>query len=157
MALWCSTVSRSADPGYAVTVTAELYPGDIKSVLLSDGGKDALARGRQFDTPARRAMYELLTARGTASQRRLLNAALKDSDAVIRARAIRPVATDPDFEDRAAILEQFLRGDRVPAVRRLALTVLSEHMPQRISLIRPGHEHVNVGGWSECWKSQREA
>ena len=36
MALWCSTVSRSADPGYAVTVTAELYPGDIKSVLLSE-------------------------------------------------------------------------------------------------------------------------
>jgi HEAT repeat protein len=109
----------------------------LKSVLLSDGGEDALARSRQFDTSARRAMYELLTASGTASQRRLLNAALKDSDAVIRARAIRSVATDPDFEDRAAILERFLRDDRVPAVRRLALTVLSEHMPERIAGVFP--------------------
>ena len=109
----------------------------LKSVLLSDGGEDALARGRQFDTPARRAMYELLTASGTVSQPRLLNAALKDSDAVIRARAIRSVATDPDFEDRAAILERFLRDDRVPAVRRLALTVLSEHLPERIVGVFP--------------------
>jgi HEAT repeat protein len=109
----------------------------LKSVLLSDGGEDALARGRQFDTSARRKMYELLTASGTASQRRLLNAALKDSDAVIRARAIRSVATDPDFEDRAAILERLLRDDRVPAVRRLALTVLSEHVPDRIAGVFP--------------------
>jgi HEAT repeat protein len=109
----------------------------LKSVLLSDGGEDALARCRQFDTSARRAMYELLTASSTASQRRLLNAALKDSDAVIRARAIRSVATDSDFEDRAAILERFLRDDRVPAVRRLALTVLSEHMPERIAGVFP--------------------
>ena len=109
----------------------------LKSVLLSDGGEDALARGRQFDTSARRKMYELLIASGTASQRRLLNAALKDSDAVIRARAIRSAATDPDFEDRAAILERFLRDDRVPAVRRLALTVLSEHMPERIAGVFP--------------------
>ena len=56
----------------------------LKSVLLSDGGEDALARGRQFDTSARRTMYELLTANGTASGRRLLTSALKDSDAVIR-------------------------------------------------------------------------
>ena len=109
----------------------------LKSVLLSDGGEDALARGRQFDTSSRRKMYELLTASGTASQRRLVNAALKDSDAVIRARAIRSVATDQDFEDRAAILERFLRDDRVPAVRRLALTVLSEHMPERIAGVFP--------------------
>jgi HEAT repeat protein len=109
----------------------------LKSVLLSDGGEDALARCRQFDTSARRKMYELLTASGTASHRRLLNAALTDSDAVIRARAIRSVATDPDFEDRAAILERFLRDDRVPAVRRLALTVLSEHVPERIAGVFP--------------------
>ena len=109
----------------------------LKSVLLSDGGEDALARGRRFDTSARRKMYELLTASGTASQRRVLNAALKDSDAVIRARAIRSVATDPDFEDRAVILERFLRDDRVPAVRRLALTVLSEHVPERIAGVFP--------------------
>jgi hypothetical protein len=32
----------------------------LKSVLLSDGGVDALARGRQFDTSVRRKMYELL-------------------------------------------------------------------------------------------------
>jgi hypothetical protein len=32
-------------------------------------------------------MYELLTSGDTASERRLLNAVLKDTDAVIRARA----------------------------------------------------------------------
>jgi hypothetical protein len=109
----------------------------LRSVLLSDGGEDALTRGRQFDTSVRRKMYELLTAGGTAYKRRLLSAALKDPDAVIRARAIRSIATDPDFEDRAAILERFLRDDRVAAVRRLALTVLSEHMPERIAGVFP--------------------
>jgi HEAT repeat protein len=111
--------------------------GAIKSVLLSDGGEDALVRGGQFDTSTRRKMYELITASGTASQWRLLNAALEDSDAVIRARAIRSVATDPHFENRAAILERFLRDDRVPAVRRLALTALSEQMPERIAGVFP--------------------
>jgi HEAT repeat protein len=109
----------------------------LKSVLLSDGGEDALARGRQFDTSVRRKMYELLTAGGTVFTRRFLNAALKDPDAVIRARALRSIATDLDHEDRASILERFLRDDRVPAVRRLTLTLLSEHMPERILGVFP--------------------
>ena len=109
----------------------------LKSVLLSDGGADALARGRQFDTSVRRKMYGLLTVGGTASKRRLLNAALKDPDAVIRARALRSIATDLDFEDRALILERSLRDDRVPGVRRLALTLLSEHMPERVAGVFP--------------------
>lgn len=108
----------------------------LKSVLLSDGGEDALARGKEFDTSVRRKMYELLTAGGTASER-VLSAALKDADAVIRARAIRSVATDPAFEDRAAILERFLGDDPVPAVRKLTLTVLSQHMPERIAAVFP--------------------
>jgi HEAT repeat protein len=106
----------------------------LKSVLVSDGGEDALARGKEFETSVRRKMYELLTAGGTTSKRRLLNAALNDPDAVIRARAIRSIAADPDFDDRAATLERFLR---VPAVRRLALAVLSEHMPERLGAVFP--------------------
>jgi HEAT repeat protein len=109
----------------------------LTSVLLSDEGADALARGGQFDTSARRKMYELLTAGGTAARRRLFNAALEDPDAVIRARAIRAMATDHDSGDRAAILERFLREDRVPAVRKLSLTLLSEHMPERIAGVFP--------------------
>jgi HEAT repeat protein len=109
----------------------------LKSVLLSDGGEDALARGKEFDTSVRRKMYDMLTAGGTTSKRRLLNAALNDPDAVIRARAIRSIAADPDFDDRAATLERFLRDDRVPAVRRLALAVLSEHMPERLGAVFP--------------------
>ena len=109
----------------------------LKSVLLSDGGEDALARGRQFDASVRRKMYELLTAGDTASKRRLIDAALEDPDAVIRARAIRSVATDLDFEGRGEILERFLRDDRVPVVRRLTLGVLSEHMPERIAGVFP--------------------
>jgi HEAT repeat protein len=108
----------------------------LKSALLSDGGNDALARSKQFGTLVRRKMYEL-TAGGTDSGRRLVSAALKDPDAVIRAHAIRSLATDPHFEDRAAILERFLREDPVPAVRRLALTVVSEHMPERIAGVFP--------------------
>jgi HEAT repeat protein len=111
--------------------------GALKAVLLSDGGEDALARHKGFDTSVRRKMYELLTAGGTTSQQRLLNAALDDPDAVVRARAIRSIAADPDFDDRAAILERFLRDDRVPAVRRLALAVLSEHMPERLGAVFP--------------------
>jgi HEAT repeat protein len=109
----------------------------LRTVLLSDGGEDALARGPGLATPVRRMMYELLTSGGTAVQHRLIDAALSDSDAGIRARAIRSVATDADFEHRAAILEWILRDDPVPAVRRLVLAVLSEHMPQRIAGVFP--------------------
>jgi HEAT repeat protein len=109
----------------------------LKSVLLSDGGEDALARGKTFDTSVRRKMYELLTAGDTTSKPRMLNAALNDPDAVIRARAIRSIAVDLDFRDRAATLERFLRDDRVPAVRRLALAVLSEHVPERLGAVFP--------------------
>jgi HEAT repeat protein len=109
----------------------------LKAVLLFDGGDDALARGKGFDTSVRRKMYELLTAGGTTSKQRLLNAVLSDPDAVIRARAIRSIAADPDFDDRAAILERFLRDDRVPAVRRLALAVISEHLPERLGAVFP--------------------
>ena len=109
----------------------------LRAVLLSDGGEDALARGTGFATPVRRMMYELLTSGGTEVRRRLIDAALSDSDAVIRARAIRSVATDADFEHRAAILERLLHDDPVPAVRRLVLAVLSEHMPKRIAGVFP--------------------
>src|SRR4029079_18169828 len=60
----------------------------LKLVLLSDGGDDELARRSQFDTSVRRKMYALLIAGTTASKRRLFDAALKDPDAVVRARAI---------------------------------------------------------------------
>jgi hypothetical protein len=109
----------------------------LKAVLLSDGGDDALAYRKGFDTSVRRTMYELLTAGGTPSKQRLLNAALSDPDAVIRARAIRSIAADPDVNDRAATLERFLRDDRIPAVRRLALAALSEHMPERLGAVFP--------------------
>jgi len=109
----------------------------LASVLLSDGGEDALARGGQFDTRVRRKMYELLTAGGITAKRRVLDAALKDRDGVLRARAIRSVATDSDVDDRHLILERFLRDDPVPAVRRLALAALSEHMPARIAGVFP--------------------
>jgi HEAT repeat protein len=106
-------------------------------VLLSDGGEDALARGTQFDTSVRRKMYELLTDSDKAYKRRLLDAAMKDPDGVIRARAIRSVAIDPNCRDRVETLERFLRDDRVPGVRRLALSLLSEHMPDRIAGVFP--------------------
>jgi HEAT repeat protein len=109
----------------------------LRSVLLSDGGEEALARGTHFDTPVRRTLYELLTAGGSVVQRRVLSAALLDRDGVIRVRAIRSLATDADFDDRAAILERLLREDPVPAVRRLVLAILSEHMPDRLAGVFP--------------------
>src|SRR5262249_51260754 len=106
----------------------------LKAVLLSDGGEDALARGRQFETSVRRQMYELLTTGGTASER-FLNAGFKDPDAGIRMRALPSAAADPDFAHRAAILERLLRDDPDSGVRRLVLAVLSEHMPERIAAV----------------------
>jgi hypothetical protein len=55
----------------------------------------------------------------------------------IPGRAIRSIAAEPEFEDRAAILERSLRDDRVPAVRRLALSVLAEHLPERVTGVFP--------------------
>ena len=109
----------------------------LRAVLLSDGGEDALARGSGFATPVRRMTYELLIRDATAVGRRLVDSALSDSDSVIRVRAVRSVASDADSEPRSAILERLLRDDPVPAVRRLALAVLSEHMPQRVAGVFP--------------------
>lgn len=109
----------------------------LRAVLLSDGGEEAFVWGPGLATPVRRMMFELLTSGETAVQRRLIDAALRDSDAVIRARAIRTVATAADFEHRAATLERLLRDDPVPAVRRLVLAVLAEHLPVRIGEVFP--------------------
>lgn len=73
----------------------------LESVLLSDEGEDALARSSQFDTSIRRKVFELLTAGGAARKRHFLNAALKDPDAVIRARTI-PYVANAHFEGRIA-------------------------------------------------------
>jgi HEAT repeat protein len=109
----------------------------LMSVLLSDEGVDALARGKEFDAPVRRKTYELMIRGATASKRQIVNAALKDPDPVIRARAVENAAADATFEDRAEILERFLREDRVPAVRTLTLALLAEHMPVRIAGLFP--------------------
>jgi HEAT repeat protein len=108
----------------------------LKSALISDSGIDALAHSKEFGTLVRRTMYKL-TAGGTDSERAFVNAVLKDPDAVVRARAIQSVAADPSFEDRAATLERLLREDPVPAVRKLALAVFSEHMPERVAEVFP--------------------
>jgi hypothetical protein len=107
----------------------------LTSTLLSDRGADALALGKELDTSGRRKMYELLTGHG--AERHVLSAALEDSDAVIRARAMRAVACNPASHDRAAILERLVRDDRVPAVRRLALSLLREHVPARVGAVFP--------------------
>lgn len=109
----------------------------LTSVLLSERGEDALAPGRDFETSVRRKIYGLLMGSGNSPQRHVLTAAFKDSDAVIRAGAIRAVATDPAFEDRVVILQRFLFDDPVPPVRRLALAVLWEHMPDRLDAVFP--------------------
>ena len=110
----------------------------LRSVLLSDGGDDALARGKRFDAPVRQIMYELLTADGTAFKKVLVNAALADPDVVIRARSIRSLAADPNFDDRIAILERLLADDPVPGIRRLVLGLIAEHVPERIAAVFPG-------------------
>jgi HEAT repeat protein len=109
----------------------------LSGVLLSDGGEDALARGTAFATPVRRVMYELLTRGGTAVQHRVIDAGVNDSDAVIRARAIRSIGTAADFQRQAASLERLLHDDPAPAVRRLVLGVLAEHMPERVAGVFP--------------------
>jgi hypothetical protein len=109
----------------------------LRSVLLSDGGNEALARATRFDTPSRRVMFELLTTTSSPSRRRIVTVALADPDDVVRARAVQSVATDAGFEQRDAILERRLRNDPVPAIRRLALAVIVEHTPGRIARLFP--------------------
>ena len=111
--------------------------GALRAVLLSNGGEDVLAHGRELGASVRRKVYDLLAAGGSASGSPIIRAGLKDPDAVIRARALASVAVDPILEDRAAILEKFLRSDRVPAVRRLALTLISAHMPESVARVFP--------------------
>jgi HEAT repeat protein len=109
----------------------------LRAVLISDGGEDALTRAAGFKTAVRRKMYELLTHEVSPFQRRLIEAAARDPDVVIRARAIRWAGSDADFDDRAGILERALSHDPVPLIRSLALTMLSEHMPERIAGLFP--------------------
>jgi hypothetical protein len=109
----------------------------LRTVLLSDGGEEALARCAQFDTSVRRIVYELLLTHRPASDGRFIDAALREPDAVLRARAISAVAADTTLDHRVAMLERLLRDDPVPSVRRLVLVLLSERIPDRIGGLFP--------------------
>jgi HEAT repeat protein len=104
----------------------------LRSALLSDGVEEALARTSQFDTSVRRFLYDLISRTGDGFTSSVIQAALKDSDAVIRARAISRAAFGADVDRAARILEHLLRDDPVSAVRKLVLTVLAERLPDRI-------------------------
>ena len=82
-------------------------------------------------------MYELLTSGGREVRRRLIDAALSDSDAVIRARAIRSVPStwtsniELRFSNGSCMMIPFQRFED------LSLAALSEHMPDRIAGLFP--------------------
>jgi hypothetical protein len=108
----------------------------LSAVLLSDGGRDALALAHDIPTTVRRTMYALMTGRETAIPRPVIDAALSDPDAVIRARALGVVAADTEFPNRDGILDLLLR-DRVPTVRRRALKVFATAVPGRLHELFP--------------------
>jgi hypothetical protein len=106
----------------------------LRIVLLSDH-EAALARIGQLDTRARRDLHELLaTAGATTASRVVMTAAVSDPDAVIRAYALRLLATTPELEN---VLRSALRDDPVPTVRHVALSLLSEHAPACIPDVLP--------------------
>jgi hypothetical protein len=107
----------------------------LVTLLLADGGQAALAHGASLSTEVRRAMYGLMMRTGKVP-RPLVDAALNDSDAVIRARVLRVVAGDSGFERRGAMFDRLLR-DAAPVVRRLALAGVSEHEPERVAALFP--------------------
>jgi HEAT repeat protein len=82
-------------------------------------------------------MFQLLISGGPAVCPGLIDAALRDPDAVIRTRAIGAVVADVDIEPRAAILERLVHDDPVPAIRRRSLAALAEHMPDRTAGLFP--------------------
>jgi HEAT repeat protein len=110
-------------------------PGEIeralRSVLFAEG-EDTLARASELATPVPRVLYQMLAADGAPSRRRVVAAALADPDVAIRSRAVEALTDDAGVEDRAGLLERLLRDDPIPAIRRLALTLISERMPDRL-------------------------
>jgi HEAT repeat protein len=117
-------------------------PGDIErsfcAVLISDGGEEALAHAPRFDTRSRRILYEMLLADAAPSRRRrIVDAALSDPDVLVRWRAVGALAGDSSASDRIAVLERLLSEDPVPAIRRRALSLISERFPERIPGLFP--------------------
>ena len=109
----------------------------LRSVLLSDGGDEALRWAGRFDTLVRRHLYDLLDNAGTDAEWRVVRAGLNDPDAVIRVRTLRRLASSESVDDPAAILEGFLSDDSVPAVRQTALSLLSVRAPDRMAAVVP--------------------
>jgi HEAT repeat protein len=109
----------------------------LRFVLLSDGGAEALASAGRFNSGTRRFAYDLMSTDGTRTESRVVMAGLRDSDGVIRVRAVKHLASSTDRESVAAILEPLLFDDPFPAVRKLVLTEIAERSPERLSHVLP--------------------
>jgi HEAT repeat protein len=109
----------------------------LDSVLVSDGGADVLAHVSGFGPAVRRLAYERLIGSVTSADSPVVDAALVEGDAVTRIRALRAMASAAAVEQRAATFERLLRHDPVPSVRRLALTLLSDRLPDRVPGLFP--------------------
>jgi HEAT repeat protein len=109
----------------------------LRLVLLSDGGAEALALANRFDAGARRFVYDLMSTDGTRTEPAIVMAGLRDPDGVIRARAVKNLASSQDSEAVAGILEPLLVDDPVPAVRKLVLTEIAQRWPARLRPLLP--------------------
>lgn len=109
----------------------------LESVLLADGGDEVLARVSAFGPTVRRLAYERLLRAGSASVSRIVDAAVGESDGVIRTNALRALAATAAFDRHAATLERLLRDDPLPSIRRLSLTLLAERNPGRVAGLFP--------------------
>lgn len=109
----------------------------LRSVLLSDGGDDAIARRHELDTAVRRSLFAILIDDATASGERMVAIALSDPDDVIRSRAVAALPSLQQNGDAGAQLETVLSADPSPVVRGLALTGLAEHFPERLMRVFP--------------------
>lgn len=105
----------------------------LRVVLQSDGGVRLLEKGAGLATPVRRIVFPLLAGVEGRARVTLVDAALRDVDDVIRARAIAWIdAGDGKPGERGRLLERLGRDDPSPVVRRRALAELAVHAPERI-------------------------
>ncbi len=106
-----------------------------RTVLISDGGRDAVAKLRTSDRTVARAVFEFLLDRLPSQD--VFDAALADSDPVSRRQAVRRLAAIEGPSATAQRLARLATTDRAPSVRLEALTLLERCDPARALTLLP--------------------
>jgi HEAT repeat protein len=109
----------------------------IRRVLTTDAGVDVLARVNTFDTLVRRYVYGIIVNEAASGDGNIVTAALTDRDPLVRSLAVRRLAGTGNIDSSTGSLELLLSHDRMPSVRREAVSVLARCAPHRLRDLLP--------------------